>query len=176
MEQLLRAKVSDWTPETATLRLWNGKGKRRAPREHLLPRAPRAAALVERLVERAQALTEKHPESGPPLLFFSYGKVQMDAITPSKRLKDISTAMGGEPFTLRDLRRTCETMLASMGVSRDTRAQLLSHGISGVQAVHYDRHEYMGEKHAALVAWERRLTEIQTGTQPTTNVVQLHAA
>jgi integrase len=176
MEQLLRAKVSDWTPETATLRLWDGKGKRRSPREHLLPLAPRAAALVEALIERAQVLSEKNPESGPPLLFSSYGKVQMDAITPSKRLKDISTAMGGEPFTLRDLRRTCETMLAGMGVSRDTRAQLLSHGISGVQAVHYDRHEYMGEKRAALVAWERRLEEVQNGQNAHTNVVPMTRA
>jgi integrase len=176
MEQLLRAKVSDWTPETATLRLWDGKGKRRSPREHLLPLAPRAAALVSSLVERAQALAEKNPESGPPLLFSSHGKVQMDAITPSKRLKAISTAMDGEPFTLRDLRRTCETMLAGMGVSRDTRAQLLSHGISGVQAVHYDRHEYMGEKRAALAAWERRLEEVQTGQTAHTNVVPMTRA
>jgi hypothetical protein len=34
-----------------------------------------------------------------------------------------------------------------MGVSRDIRAQLLSHGISGVQAQHYDRHDYLKEKH-----------------------------
>jgi hypothetical protein len=36
---------------------------------------------------------------------------------------------------------------------------LLSHGISGVQAAHYDRHSYAAEKHAALLAWETHLTE-----------------
>ncbi len=71
--------------------------------------------------------------------------------------------MGCEPFNLRDIRRTCETMLAGMSISRDTRAQLLSHGISGVQAAHYDRHNYFKEKQAALVAWEARLEEIVTG-------------
>ena len=68
-----------------------------------------------------------------------------------------------EAFNLRDIRRTCETMLAGVGISRDTRAQLLSHGLSGVQAAHYDRHTYTDEKRAALIAWEQRLEEIATG-------------
>ena len=59
-----------------------------------------------------------------------------------------------------------------MSISRDTRAQLLSHGISGVQAAHYDRHEYIDEKRAALVAWEARLDEITTGKKAG-NVVRL---
>ena len=37
MAQLLRAKVGDFDQDTATLRLWDGKGKRTQPREHLLP-------------------------------------------------------------------------------------------------------------------------------------------
>ena len=40
-----------------------------------------------------------------------------------------------------------------------------SHGLSGVQAAHYDRHTYTDEKRAALVAWEQRLDEIITGKQ-----------
>lgn len=64
------------------------------------------------------------------------------------------------PFQLRDVRRTCETMLAELGVSRDVRAQLLSHGISGVQAQHYDRYAYMTEKSAALASWEGHLKSI----------------
>ena len=83
--------------------------------------------------------------------------------------------MGGETFGLRDIRRTTETMLASMGISRDTRAQLLSHGISGVQDAHYDKYSYTNEKRAALVAWEARLDEIQTGKRAS-NVVQMHSA
>ena len=69
-----------------------------------------------------------------------------------------------EPFNLRDVRRTVETMLAGMGVSRETRAQLLSHGLGGVQAVHYDRHSYMDEKRAALRAWEAHLESLRALT------------
>jgi hypothetical protein len=61
-------------------------------------------------------------------------------------------------FTFRDIRRTCETLLASIGVDRETRAQLLSHGRSGVQAKHYDRYNYLAEKQAALVKWNCYLT------------------
>jgi integrase len=175
MEQLLRATVSDYDPQTQTLRLWDGKGRRRDLREHLLPLAPRAADLVATLVSRAndQACRLEHANGkGSPLLFSTYGTKQLDARTPGKRAGEISASMGGETFDLRDIRRTVETMLAGMGISRDTRAQLMSHGLSGVQATHYDRHTYTNEKRAALVAWEARLEEIRTGERAN-NVVEL---
>ena len=155
--QLLRPKVSDYDTGTATLRLWDAKGRTTSPREHLLPLAPRAAALVAHLIARAEA-------KGSPLLFSTYGQTQLADTTPGKRAAEIGAAVTGEPFDLRDIRRTCETMLASMGISRDTRAQLLSHGLSGVQVSHYDRDAYTDEKRAALMAWESRLHEIATGT------------
>jgi integrase len=163
MAQLLRATVGDWNADTATLRLWDGKGKRSAAREHLLPLAPKAAAMVAALVERAEA-------NESPWLFSTHGKVPMTFTTPGKRAAEIAAGMKGEPFDLRDIRRTCETMLAGMGISRDTRAQLLSHGISGVQAAHYDRHGYTDEKRAALVAWESRLDALEKGENPAGNV------
>lgn len=169
MEQLLRAKVSDFDRATGTLRLWDGKGKRTAPREHLLPLAPEGAALAAALADRAESLRL-------PLLFANPLRdapdgVRMVATTPGHRCADISQSMGGEPFNLRDIRRTCETQLAGLGISRDTRAQLLSHGLSGVQSTHYDRHGYTAEKRAALVAWEQHLAGAAAA-----NVVNLRGA
>lgn len=168
MAQLLRAAVADYDAEGQTLRLFDGKGRRREPREHLLPLAPKAAALVEGLAMRAK-------RRGIKWLFSTVGRKPMADTTPGKRASEICKAMGGEPFDLRDIRRTCETMLAGMGISRDTRAQLLSHGISGVQAMHYDRHGYLDEKRAALVAWEARLDEIASGRKRAANVRKLRA-
>lgn len=153
MEQLLRAEVKDWSASTKTLRLEDAKGRRKQARPHYLPLAPKAAALVASLAEAAK---EREDKRLLPLV----------ATTAGKRAKAISKAMGGPSFDLRDLRRTVETMLAAMGISKDTRAQLLSHGLSGVQDKHYDRHSYAEEKRAALVAWEARLEEIQTGQKP----------
>lgn len=180
MAQLLRAKVGDFDQDTATLRLWDGKGKRTQPREHLLPLAPQAAGMVSALVERAKAReTERAKQEGraPELaglwLFSTHGRVAMNPETVSNRAAEVCASMAGEPFTLRDIRRTVETMLAGLGISKDTRAQLLSHGISGVQAAHYDRHAYTDEKRAALVAWEARLEAIRQAERTPSNVVRL---
>jgi len=183
MAQLLRAKVGDFDQDTATLRLWDGKGKRTQPREHLLPLAPHAAAMVAALVERAKAReTERAKQEGraPELaglwLFSTHGRVAMNPETVSNRAAEVCAGIGGEAFNVRDIRRTVETMLAGLGISKDTRAQLLSHGISGVQAAHYDRHAYTDEKRAALVAWEARLAAIVQAERQPANVRHLRAA
>jgi len=156
MEQLLKATPADWDHKSGTLLLLDGKGKRITPRKHFLPLAENAAALVDRQAERAKA-------GGKKFLFFSEQGERVNATTPGKRVAEIARAMGGEMFNLRDIRRTCETHLAKIGISQDTRAQLLSHGISGVQAKHYDRYSYEREKRAALVRWEEYL--MNSGTQ-----------
>lgn len=62
-----------------------------------------------------------------------------------------------EHFAFIDFRRTIETKLASLGITKDHRAQLQSHGLSGVQNKHYDRHDYMQEKASILLIWEKFL-------------------
>lgn len=170
MAQLLRPKISDYDKDSKTLRLWDGKGRRTAPREHLLPLPPKAASIVEKLIERARMQEEanakkegREPNYNNLWLFETSGKAKLADTTPGKRAADICKNMKGLPFDLRDLRRTCETMLAGMRIHKDVRSQLLSHGLSGVQDAHYDRHGYIDEKRAALVAWEKRLDEIITG-------------
>lgn len=159
LEMLMRAKGADYDPEARTLLLWDRKGKRTTPRAHLLPLAESAAALVAPEVAGPQDFIFRSPKGG-----------RIDIGTPGKRVKEISQAMGGEPFDLRDLRRTAETHLAKIGVSQDIRAQLLSHGISGVQARHYDRHGYEKEKRGALERWENYLL---TGLVTPAEVVNL---
>jgi hypothetical protein len=70
---------------------------------------------------------------------------------------------GGSPtadFQGRDIRRSIETRLQALGVSREIRAQLLSHGrTSGVQQKHYERHDFIPEKRVALGLLEAHLFE-----------------
>jgi integrase len=153
MAQLLRAEVKHYDPESKTLLLYDPKGKRKEPRAHLLPLAPVAAGIVAGLADRV----------GKDGYLFATGKTTVHSTTPGKRVAEISKLIGGEPFDLRDIRRTAETMLAAKGISREIRAQVLSHGISGIQATHYDMHEYIDEKRAALRRWERHLERIRTG-------------
>ena len=151
MAQLLRAKVGDFNKDSGTLRLWDGKGKRASPREHLIPMGPKAEAIVMSMVEQRDSTEE-----------FIFEASERDA---GQRVSEIAKAMNGELFDLRDIRRTCETMLAGLGIHKDTRAQVLSHGLSGVQSSHYDLHDYIDEKNNALAAWEARLDEITSGKQ-----------
>ena len=71
------------------------------------------------------------------------------------------------PFSMRDLRRTAETHMAALGISSDVRAQIQSHGLGGIQARHYDRHDYMLEKRAALALWVQRFRNLPPAPRQT---------
>ena len=146
MAQLLRAKTADVQDDF--LVLLDPKGKRDTPRRHPIPLEGMAGDIVKSTVDQAKTLKTE-------LLFSSTGKVQLSACTVSIYVSEVSaefvaTGVSKTPFTLADLRRTIETRLAGMGVSKDHRAYLQSHGLSGVQTRHYDRHEYEAEKREAL--------------------------
>ena len=55
-----------------------------------------------------------------------------------------------EGFQLKRIRSGIETLLAANSVSREVRGHLQSHGLTGVQARHYDGHDYMAEKSKAI--------------------------
>ena len=153
--QLLRLEREDVDLQGRTIRLFDPKGRRSDPRVHELPLTDAAVAVLESLLDRAKKF-------GCAWLFTADGDRRLHPDTVTAQVRYISTDMriAGEAkadFQLRDLRRTCETMLAAMSVSRDVRAQLLSHGLTGVQHVHYDRHDYAAEKRAALERWTQRL-------------------
>jgi hypothetical protein len=59
--------------------------------------------------------------------------------------------MNIQNFQAKRIRSGVETLLAKARISKDDRGRLQSHGVSGVQARHYDGHDYMDEKRIALV-------------------------
>jgi len=164
--QLLRARPADVDTAGATITLWDGKGRRKEPRQHVIPLVKDAAAILTR---RLDNLGEGEP------LFSTDKNTQLSISTLSNLVTEISTKMVGEkearePFQLRDVRRTAETLLAGLKVSSDVRAQVQSHGLGGVQNRHYDHHAYVLEKKQALEKWARHLTALMTGK--TAKVVQ----
>lgn len=171
--QLLRVTPADIDLDSFTITLRDAKGARTQPRVHRLPLPSRAAALVQRV----HTTTASAHDCKSPFVFTNNGKVPVRVETLSAAVAEISKGMLAQKlaraaFELRDVRRTCETMLAGMGISSDVRAQILSHGLGGVQQRHYDRHDYMTEKLSALTAWDNRLREITEGATAS-NVVEL---
>jgi integrase len=151
--QLLRLTSQDVDLSGGTLTILDIKGRNRHanPRRHVLPIPDELRAIIE----RRKASCEAPDES-------IFGLTRKETVNALVTVIGAAMAAAKElergPFSLRDLRRTAETHLAAMGVSSDTRAQLQSHGLGGIQARHYDKHDYMAEKRAALTLWAARLT------------------
>jgi integrase len=89
------------------------------------------------------------------------------------RKKEFDAAIGGkitQHWVLHDLRRTCRTSMAAIGVMPFVAELVIGHTQRGIHAV-YDLHRYDKEKRAALEAWEARLLSIVE--PPPENVVAL---
>lgn len=182
MQQLLRISHADAQTQTLTLR--DSKGRRSVARLHVLPIIPEIAEILSELKDLSPV--EDGDESG--LLFASRGAVVAPE-TLSGVVLDICTAMlswteNGKkaphavgPFRGGDVRRTVETMLSgTLRISKDIRAQLLSHGLTGVQDVVYDQALHLEAKASALRIWNDFLTDLCIGQETTSNVMNLHRA
>src|SRR5690606_33388725 len=144
--QLLRADWPAFNFAEKTLLLKDAKG-RGGSRDHLLP-------LTAFALDQLKALRELNglAECGSP--FTSDGMRRLVLDTLSHAVAGISDKLEKEhevpPLQLRDLRRTAETALQRLGVDKEVRAHLLSHGrTTGVQGKHYERYNFLPEKRAA---------------------------
>lgn len=131
------------------LHLLDTKGKRSEPRDHYIPIVGRAVELAKHHRPIRDIAENK------ALQLLASGAVRRISKRMGMEPNPDSPAAPGTPFSLSDIRRTIETLLSAAGVSKDIRGQLQSHGISGVQAAHYDRHDYLPEKTAALQTLHR---------------------
>ncbi len=168
--QLVRATIADVDVQARRLRLHDTKGRRTHARVHVLPISEAALPVAQRCIDRAarQKSTWLFSLQGShPLAAQTMGD-QCTAIAGTLLAQPNWRRIVREPFQLRDIRRTCETALARLGISKEVRAQIQSHGLGGVQAHHYDRHDYMPEKTATLDAWAKYLQ-----TAPADNVRQV---
>lgn len=146
VEQLARIKVEHHDQVAKTLTLYDGKGRRRVEHEHIVPLIPDAE----------RALKDLRGDEGPHLFTLTNGREPSVPHTLAALVRGVAAEMvdAGEierVFTPSIIRKTVETRLMVAGVSRETRAHLLSHGNrGGVQAEHYEAHDFLDEKRAAL--------------------------
>ena len=178
LAQVLRITAADIDLKAQTVLLLDPKGRREVARRHVLPLTQAAVDLVKAILSVRRAdwifgdkVAHTTPDTvarkGVTILAEAQANVAQRAGTGAEERPKIQA---------RDLRRTAETMLAAMGVSKDVRAQLLSHGLGGVQGRHYDQHEYMAEKRAALEAWGKHLEALVLGKPAASNVKRLKRA
>ena len=137
--QLCRVQFADIGDDS--IKLFDAKGKRNEPREHLVPLTPLAMIQVEQL----RAINR----NGPHLISLNHGKIACSTPTLNDLARD-AVDDSIEQFTMKRLRSGVETMLSKAGVSREVRGQLQSHGLNGVQLGSYDANDFMPEKLKAL--------------------------
>ena len=160
--QLLKTPWTAYDLEDRVLTIADAKGRASA-REHLVPLLPEALEAIETV----------RPLAGDATWPFTMrGKVPLRIETVEHAVADISKALvadaaerktTAEPFSLRDVRRTVEAALASLGIPKEVRADLLLHGRG-------DRISQTYDKRRALEAWRDYIEATVAGSP---NVVPL---
>jgi integrase len=139
IEQLVRLKTADIKADNFII--YDGKGRPgQAPRPHALP-----------LTTEAREALEACKPAGMFAISTTKGMKPIVATSLSGWAAEAGAASGIQDFQAKRIRSGVETLLAKARISKDDRGRLQSHGVSGVQARHYDGHDYMEEKRSALV-------------------------
>ena len=152
IQQLARITAHDFDADRKVITLRDTKGRRKVAHVHSVPL----------IADALTALEEMRGDKGEFLFTLTKGKEPASYQHVWEAIQGVAAAMvkAGEIdrlFTPGTIRKTVESRLQALGVSREVRGYLLSHGLGGVQARHYEAHEYDEEKREALLKLRRVL-------------------
>jgi len=168
-QQLARVTLADIDRDAPSMMLKDYKGRRTVARLHAVPLLPLALEAIDNITG-----------GGEFVFSCNGGETPIHSVYLNDIVKRIRADMeeAGElekgHFTAGTIRATIETRLAAKPyrVSSDVLAQLLSHGMGGVQARHYQHHDFFEEKLEALEMLHR---VVEGEEEPSAQVVQLRA-
>jgi integrase len=115
-------------------------------------RTKNAKAHVVHLSEQSMAVLKRANQRGPYVFSLLGTKPFQEFSRAKRRLDQLSKVTG---WRLHDLRRTCVSGMARLGIAPHVADKILNHqsgAISGVAAV-YQRHEFLAERQEALERW-----------------------
>jgi len=167
--QLLRPEWDAYDFVAETVLLKDGKGRGGVMRDHLLPMTDFALEILLPLRDLNGTASGPFVSRGGKRLHPSTISHIVHEVWETLAAEDVANGKGKviEEFTFKDIRRTCETLLASIGISLDLRSHVLSHGRSGVQSKHYDKWSYLAEKRRVLKKWARYMRRVIAGPHRT---------
>jgi integrase len=127
-------------------------------------RTKNAKSHVVHLSEQSLAILKRAEQRGP-LVFSDLGTKPFQEFSRAKRSLD--QLSGVTSWRLHDLRRTCVSGMARLGIAPHVADKILNHQtgtISGVAAV-YQRHDFLPERRKALDIWGAHVGKLlkQTG-------------
>ena len=151
----------EWTELDAKRGWWEIPGERtKSERVHRIPITALAAELIG-----------KQPKTNAWVFSSSLKSRPLQVHALSHALRHNREHFGLQRFTPHDLRRTCASHLAAVGVERFLIGRVLNHADREITGI-YDRYSYDKEKRRALEKWERKLRSI-IGTPPAAKVVSI---
>lgn len=142
--QLVRLTRKDIS--TDSMVLWDGKGKRQAPRRHEIPILPESQKELDYFLSLSAT---KSTTLNPCLLTTNSGKTGISNTTITTWASEIVGDKISQ-FSLKRVRSGIETLLSKHRVGVEVRGELQSHGLGGVQKRSYDGHDFLDEKRSAL--------------------------
>jgi integrase len=122
-------------------------------------RTKNAKAHVVHLSDQSLAVLKRADQRGPYVFSLLGTKAFQEFSRAKRRLDQLS---GVTAWRLRDLRRTCVSGMARLGIAPHVADKILNHQagtISGVAAV-YQRHEFLAERQDALERWGAHVARI----------------
>src|SRR5262245_5184189 len=122
-------------------------------------RTKNAKAHLVHLSEQSLAVLKRADQRGP-LVFSLLGTKPFQKFSKAKRELDQLSGVAG--WRLHDLRRTCVSGMARLGVAPHVADKILNHQtgtIQGVAAV-YQRHEFLTERREALDVWGAHIDQV----------------
>jgi integrase len=138
-----------WGEIDITRRLWTiPKSRTKNAKAHIVHLSDQSIAVLDRM---------KGKDLG--LFVFGGAKAFQDFARAKRKLDELSMVTG---WRLHDLRRTCISGMARLGVAPHVADKILNHQsgtISGVAAV-YQRHEFLAERKDALERWGAHVARI----------------
>jgi integrase len=138
-----------WDELDLAQRIWTlPKSRTKNAKEHVVHLSEQSMAVLNRVEEKR------------PFVFSVSGTKPFSEFSRAKR--QIDELSGVTAWRLHDLRRTCVSGMARLGIAPHVADKILNHQagtISGVAAV-YQRHEFLSERRQALDLWGAHVGEI----------------
>jgi integrase len=145
-EEVARLK---WDELDLVKRVWTlPKSRTKNAKEHLVHLSEQAITVLKRADKKG------------PFVFSVLGTKPFQEFSKAKRRLDQLSGVTG--WRLHDLRRTCVSGMARLGIAPHVADKILNHQagtISGVAAV-YQRHEFLSERREALNLWGAHIGRI----------------
>jgi integrase len=141
-----------WDEIDLPSRIWMlPRGRTKNAKLHIVHLSDQAVAVLQRTGKQGKFVFSQTGDR--PFQDFSLAKRELDKIS------------GVTGWRIHDLRRTCVSGMAALGVAPHVADKILNHQsgtISGVAAV-YQRHQFLAERKEALERWGAHISEILAG-------------